>query len=231
MPEKKFELSPSISILIAGVVIAGAIIYVNQHPATPELAAVAQQAATPQNVSVRSPAASDHIIGSPSAPVVLIEYSDFQCPFCQLIYPTIKKIVDDSNGQVAWVMREFPLVQIHPNAGPAANAAECIAAQAGSTGFWKFADTIFANQSKMSDAFYASIAQGLGINMSQYNTCVQNSQYQKQIDADAAEAQSAGGQGTPFTIVLNTKTGKAVPVSGAVSAAQLQAAITQVKGN
>jgi protein-disulfide isomerase len=94
-------------------------------------------------VTIRKPSDTDHIIGSPTAPIVLVEYSDFQCPYCQMIHPDLQKIVSESNGQIAWVYRNFPLYQIHPQATPAANAAECIAEQLGNTGFWKFANTIF----------------------------------------------------------------------------------------
>ena len=94
-------------------------------------------------LAMRAPSASDHIIGSPTAPIVLVEYSDFQCPYCKMIHPSLKQIVSDSNGQVAWVYRDFPLYQIHPEAENSANAAECIAAQLGNDAFWSFGDTIF----------------------------------------------------------------------------------------
>ncbi|MES2006793.1 MAG: thioredoxin domain-containing protein [Patescibacteria group bacterium] len=93
--------------------------------------------------TIRPPSASDHIIGSPTAPIVLVEYSDFQCPYCQMIHADLKRIVSESNGSVAWVYRNFPLYQIHPQATPAANAAECIAEQLGSEGFWQFTNTVF----------------------------------------------------------------------------------------
>lgn len=95
--------------------------------------------------TIRMPSASDHIIGSATAPIVLVEYSDFQCPYCQMVHPTLKRIAEESNGTIAWVYRNFPLYQIHPQATPAALAAECIAAQLGNEAFWSFADTIFGN--------------------------------------------------------------------------------------
>jgi len=94
--------------------------------------------------TIRKPSESDHIIGSPTAPIVLVEYSDFQCPFCQMIHPSLQQLVSESNGKIAWVYRHFPLYQIHPQATPAANAAECIAEQLGNDGFWKFANTLLA---------------------------------------------------------------------------------------
>jgi protein-disulfide isomerase len=222
---KKFDISPSVAILISGVLIAGAIIYVNLHPATP--VAVADQPAAAASVNVPAPSANDHIIGSPSAPVVLVEYSDFQCPFCQMIYPTIKKIVDESNGQIAWVYREFPLESIHPQAKPAALAAECIAQQLGNDGFWKFADAIFSDQTKMSPTYYAQLAQQFGADPTKYASCIASQQTSDKIEASVTEAESNGGQGTPYTIVLAG--GKQVPISGALPYAQIMSVINSLK--
>ena len=238
MPEetthhKKFkgiELTPSVSIIIAGIIIAGAIIYTNQHSAS-VAAAAGTAPATTASTNVPAPSASDHIIGSPTAPIVLVEYSDFQCPYCQLIYPSIKQIVSQSNGQVAWVMREFPLYQIHPNAMPAANAAECIAAQLGNSGFWKFADDDFNNQANIGAAFFTAEAQKLGANMSAYNACISNSTYLPKIEQETTDAENSGGNGTPFTVVINTKTGKQYPIAGALPLAQIEAVIDQAKAS
>jgi len=223
-----FELTPSVSILIAGVIIAGAILYTNRHPA-PAAVAAAGANAPAATANVPMPSASDHIIGSPTAPIVMVEYSDFQCPYCQMIYPSLKKIVSDNNGQVAWVMREFPLYQIHPNAMPAANAAECIAEQLGSNGFWKFADDDFANQANIGADFFTAEAQKLGVDMTKYNACIKNSTYLNKIEAETSDAENSGGNGTPYTVVINTKTGKQYPISGALPYAQLVAVINQAK--
>jgi protein-disulfide isomerase len=224
--EKKFELSPSISILIAGFVIAGAIVFVNRYPAAQPVAAAGGAAPAPTSATVPAPSASDHIIGSPTAPIVLVEYSDFQCPYCAMIYPSLKDIVSKSNGQIAWVMRDFPLYQIHPNALPAANAAECIADQLGNAAWWKFADDDFNNQSSIGAAFFSAEAQKLGADMTKYNACVAASTFQNKIEGQIAEAEDNGGTGTPYTVIVNTKTGKQYPISGALPEAQIMAAIT-----
>jgi protein-disulfide isomerase len=229
MSDKKFsiELTPSVSIIIAGVIIAAAIIFVNQHPGAAAPAAAAAAGAAQGSGTVPAPTAADHVIGSLSAPIVLIEYSDFQCPYCQMIYPSLKDIVSKSNGQVAWVMREYPLYQIHSNAMPAAEAAECLASELGNDAFWKFADNDFANQSQIGPAQFAAEAQTLGADMTAFNACTSQNKFDSLIQAQIAEAQVAGGQGTPFTIVLNTKTGKEYPVAGALPEAQIQAVINQ----
>ncbi|MEI6864061.1 MAG: DsbA family protein [Candidatus Adlerbacteria bacterium] len=223
----KMEISPSVAILVAGVIIAGAILFTNNR--APAAAGVAAGTTAPTTVDVRPPTAGDHIVGSPTAPIVLIEYSDFQCPFCSVIYPTLKKIVTESNGQIAWVYREFPLTSIHPQAAPAANAAECIAAQLGNAGFWKYTDAVFANQQALTPEYSAGLAKQFGADPAKYAACVAASTYQKVIDADTAEAESLGGNGTPFTVVLNTKTHKALPASGALPYAQIMSVIKNVQ--
>src|SRR3989344_939049 len=107
------------------------------------MTAIEQASASAKTMDVRPPSAQDHIVGSPAAPIVLIEYSDFQCPFCSRVHPTLQRIVSESNGKISWVYRHFPLSSIHPQATPAANASECIAEQLGSDGFWKFAGIVF----------------------------------------------------------------------------------------
>jgi protein-disulfide isomerase len=234
-PKRKFkipsiQLTPSVSIIIAGVIIAGAIIFTNHAGTTVAAAnAPAGTGATVASANVPAPSASDHIIGSPTAPIVMVEYSDFQCPYCQMIYPSLKQIESTSAGKIAWVMRDFPLYQIHPNAMPAANAAECIAAQLGNAGWWQFADDDFANQANIGTAFFTAEAQKLGVNMTEYNTCVTNSTYLSKIEQDTTDAENAGGNGTPFTVIINTKTGKQYPISGALPLAQIQSVIAQAQ--
>src|SRR3989338_8711873 len=203
---KNFELNPSASILIAGVLIAGAIVFVNLQPQSPAAAAVAGGAQAPTTATnVRPPSAQDHIVGSLNAPLVLIEYTDFQCPFCSMVHPTLKKIVSESNGNIAWVLRNFPLESIHPNARPAALAAECIAQELGNDAYWKFADAMFADQSKISPAYLGQLALQLGAQKGAYEACLASPATAKKVDADAAEVQQNGGQGTPYTILYDKR--------------------------
>ncbi len=221
---KKFELTTPMAIVVVGVVIAAAIIFIHLTPTPTTAAAGAGQAA-----SVRAPEQSEHIQGSASAPIVMIEYSDFQCPYCQVIYPSLKKIQSESNGQVAWVMRNLPLTSIHPNAEPAAHAAECITDQLGNDGFWKYTDAVFNNQAQLSESFSTNVAISLGVNPLTYSACVSQKKHQDIIDQETLEAQTLGGQGTPFVVVLNTKTHKQVAVPGALPYAQLMTVINSVK--
>lgn len=216
---KKLEFSPSLSILIAGVLIAGAIIFVNQS----SKAANTNGEALPASTVVPAPSAEDHIMGDPQAPIVLIEYSDFECYYCAQVYPTLKRLVEESNGKVAWIMRHLPLESIHPEARPSALAAECIAEQLGNEGWWKFSDSMFADQQNMGQARYLALAGQLGADTGRYMSCVSSRKYDGKIDEQTAEAQVAGAQGTPYTVVYGY--GKSVPLSGALPYAQFVSVI------
>lgn len=169
----------------------------------------------PQVAKVLEPVSdSDHIRGDiKKAKVVLIEYSDFQCPYCGKHDPTMQKIMDEYGDDVAWVYRHFPL-SFHPNAIPAAIGSECANEQGK---FWEFADAMYADQAQISgsaadaDAFIADTAKALGLNMSSFNTCLDSGKYDDVIDADLASGSAAGVSGTPATFVNGTLVSGAVP--------------------
>ena len=221
-------LSMPITIIIGAIIIAGTIYLTRAPSAAPKNDVQGEQNA-PLNISIRPASAQDHIIGSPNAPIVLVEYSDFQCPFCSLIFPTLKKIVADSNGQIAWVYRNLPLPPtMHPNARPAAEAAECVAAELGNSAYWKFIDTVFTHQQSIGDAFYHKTAVALGADPTAFDACTEKQTYDARIVADETEAGNNGGSGTPYTIIVGKK-GAPVPFSGALPEAQILAKIKQVQ--
>lgn len=150
----------------------------------------------------------DHKQGQDNAKLVMIEYSDFQCPFCQKHHETMKKIVQDFGDKVQWVFRNFPLTQIHPFANKAALAAECASEQGK---FWEYADKLFENQSKFSDTYFGELANELKLNTNQFNTCVSSAKYQGKIDAQTADGQQAGARGTPATFLNGQLVPGAVP--------------------
>ena len=85
----------------------------------------------------------DHWRGSKNARFVLVEYSDFECPFCKRFHPTAQQLLDEYKGEIAWVYRHFPLTSLHAKAQKAAEASECVYEQRGDSAFWKFADLLF----------------------------------------------------------------------------------------
>lgn len=131
--------------------------------------------------------------GSATAPVEMIEFSDFQCPFCQRANPTVDQVLKTYGDRVRFVYRHYPLPN-HPNARPAAEAAACAAEQGK---FWPYHDRLFANPSKLADADLKQHAAELGLNASQFNSCVDTHKFRAQVEADMKAGEQAGVNGTP----------------------------------
>ncbi len=151
---------------------------------------------------------TDHILGNPNAPIVLVEYSDFDCPFCKKYHEeTIKPIMDEygATGKVALVYRHFPLQQLHPNAPKLAEASECVAELGGNDAFWKFSDLIFGEReinAQTDMTKLSSYATTAGVDATAFTTCLSEGRYTDKVNADLADGANAGVQGTPHTFVL-----------------------------
>ena len=161
----------------------------------------------------------DHIRGDPAAPVALVEYSDFECPFCKRFHPTVKRLVSESKGQLKWVYRHFPLDELHPGkARKEAVASECAAELGGNDAFWKFTDRFFeltpSNNRTDVDTVLPQIASEIGLDKARFASCLTSGRHDRRIAEDAQDAGASGGRGTPWSIVVS-KSGKAYPLSGA----------------
>lgn len=144
----------------------------------------------------------DHVRGSRSAQVFLVEYSDFECPFCQQFHSTAQQVLDEFGGDVAWVYRHYPLDQIHPKARPAALASECVAELGGNDAFWNFADAIFADQ-QVALADLPGTASGVGVNQSALQSCIDSDKYADHVENQLQEGIAAGVRGTPGNFIVN----------------------------
>lgn len=152
----------------------------------------------------------DPFQGDKDAPVQIIEFSDFQCPFCnrfwqQTYRELITKYVD--TGKAYFVYRDFPL-DFHPMAVPAAIAAECAREQGGDEVFFNFHDKIFATQQTWSTSndknFFKTLAKDVGVDQGKFDECFDNEKYKDEVMKDYADGQAAGVQGTP-TVFINGK--------------------------
>jgi protein-disulfide isomerase len=180
-------------------------------------------AGQPTAGTVSAPTEDDHLRGNPSAKITLIEYSDFECPFCARFHPTAQEAVDSYGDDVNWVYRHFPL-SFHLTAEPKAVASECVASLAGNDTFWEFADTLFADTS-IQTAKLADVAESVGVNRAAFQECLDNNEFLADVQADLASGQEAGVTGTPGTIVYNNETGESSLVPGALPLSQLSATI------
>ena len=135
--------------------------------------------------------------GVANAPIELVEFSDFQCPFCLRAQPTVEQVLNTYGDRVRFVYRHYPLPN-HPNARPAAEASAC----AGEQGkFWPYHDKLFANPSKLADADLKRGAAELGLDAAKFNACVDSHKYKGDVDADVKAGEDAGVNGTPAFFV------------------------------
>lgn len=139
--------------------------------------------------------------GNPDAKIVLIEYSDFQCPACKSASPIVKEIAQEYGEQVRIEFRHFPLTSIHPNAFNAAVAAECAFEQGK---FWEYHDKLFANQQALDRASLLRYAEELGLNAQEFSQCLDSSEAREAVMQDTSEAQALKLRGTP-SFILNGK--------------------------
>ncbi len=167
---------------------------------------------------------TDHIRGGKNAKVTLVEFSDFECPFCQRFYPTLKAMEEKFGDQIRVVYKHFPL-SFHPNARPLAIASEC----AGEQGkFWEFHDEIFASaNADSSDASLTAVAQKIGVSSTTLLTCVKSGKYDARVTEQMNQGGASGVQGTPHTIVIGPN-GELAPISGAQPANVVESVIQQM---
>jgi len=144
-------------------------------------------------------AATDPFLGRASAPVTLIEFSDFQCPFCQRVEPTLKRVRDTYGDKVRIVWKDFPLTQIHPQAFKAGEAAHC----AGDQGkYWEYHDRLFANQQALQPDDLKKHAADMGLAAPAFASCLDSSKYGERVRDGVAEGTRLGVNSTP-TIYVN----------------------------
>jgi protein-disulfide isomerase len=214
-----------LAIIIAGALVAAAVFFSGGISVTgPSGTQGTNEGGLPK---VRAlDAGKDHLRGDKGAKIVIVEYSDLQCPYCAQFHNTMKQVMDKygATKQVAWVYRQFPLDSLHPEARPAAIASECIAKAKGNEAFWRFADAIFANQAGMNAAFYESFAGQEGISVADFQKCITDPATAQLVSEDEQEVLSQGARGTPYSVVF--KDGKVVGViPGYVDFANAQASI------
>lgn len=217
--------------IIIGALIIGAAIYI-AYVANKDANAVAKPSAAGKKVENMQPvAADDWILGSPNAAIVIVEYSDFECPYCRQFHQTLHRLVDEhgKSEEVAWVFRHFPIAQLHKKAATEALAAECAGSIGGNEAFWKYADLLFSS-GKGNDTLDLSIlptlAQAVGIDQTKFGNCMEGKYLMSRVEAEFKDAVAAGGSGTPYSILVVD--GKRYPISGAQPYPAMKAIIQSI---
>jgi len=193
-------------------------------PANPQLAALMGIPKDPVSVD-------GAVLGRADAPVTLVEFSDFQCPFCvrhvKQTFDRIKAAYVDT-GKVRYVFRQYPIESLHPQAWGAARAAECADRQGK---FWQMHTTIFDNQKQMSEADLKGYARNAGVDLAAYDKCVADPAVTAKITRDLEEGSRIGVTGTPMFFIGKMENGKLRTikrVNGAESFERFQQAIDAV---
>ena len=171
-------------------------------------------------------------MGNPNAEISIIEYSDFECPYCQAFHKTPKVVLEQYQGRVNWVYRHFPLEFHNPVAQKTAEASECVAELGGNEAFWAFTDATYErgpvnNEAKALEDIRYMVKQ-LGIDETAFSTCLDSSKYAERVIEDLKEGSSIGINGTPGTVLLHNDNGAVRLISGAVPPESLAASIEQL---
>lgn len=216
-----------ISILVAGVLIAGAVFYSNSQPGEGtgnEHNAMETENSGAASIGIREVDESDWIKGDVSAPVKLVEYSDTECPFCARLHETMNEVIAEYDGsEFAWVYRHLPLTQIHPTAGIQGNALECAGELGGNDAFWAYTDQLYrealAGSAVRLDRL-PGIATDNGLDQGAFVACLDEGRHEDDVQQDADDAVQSAGHlggrvGTPYSVLVSEE--------GAFNAAALEA--------
>lgn len=168
-------------------------------------------------IKIKPVTSKDHIRGDlKKAQVVIVEFSDYDCPFCRRFHPTMKQIMSDYGDKVAWIYRHFPLDSLHPITRKKAEAAECVAKLGGNDAFWKFTDALYDSaRGKITINDLPNIAVEAGVKKSDFQKCLDSGETKDIVQSQYQDAVVSGGRGTPYSVVL-TRDGQKIPLEGAL---------------
>ncbi len=206
------------TLAVAMAVAVGAVVFagggssgeegLGETPEEPVAATATATAATPPPVAAAS-ADDDPFIGPADAPVTIIEFSDYQCPFCKRFRDeTLDQILETYEGKVRFVYRDFPLSSVHPYAQKAAEASECADDQGKS---WEYHDILFANQSVLDVASLKTYADQLGLDTATFNECLDEGKKSSEVGKDSEDARASGVTGTPAFFINGQLVSGAIP--------------------
>jgi protein-disulfide isomerase len=217
-----------LAIVVAGIFIAGAI-FVNTKGDNGDTPTPDGNGDTPE-ITMAPITAEDHILGNPDADIVIVEYSDLECPFCKAFHATMNQVMDEygKDGRVAWVYRHFPLTSLHPKAQKEAEATECAAELGGNQGFWDFTNKIYdvtPSNNGLNLDLLPELAEEVGLDKVAFEACLESGKYEDKVKAQFDDARKAGASGTPYNLFVIGE--DIIPLEGAVPFEQLKGIIDQ----
>lgn len=219
---KGFKMNMPTAVVIAGMLIAGAL-------ALPKIVPVDSQAASVKSVDSQVASAevegkvlihpvdeNDYVKGAKNPKITLVEFSDFGCGFCGRFHPVLEQILEEHPEDVAWAYRQLPYRHVEASRG-----AECVGEHLGNEAFWSFTNTLFDNQNSIDNTLMEKVSGDLGLDSETFSECLESEEIAKRVDRDFTEATLIGVQGTPHTVVV-TETGREFSLRGALGYDQLK---------
>lgn len=237
MEQKNNNLSIPLAIVFAGILIAGAVVFTNSKGESRNIEPLVNAPQEPQyNLeAVRPVDDRDYVRGDRNAPIMIVEYSDTECPFCKQFHASMREVIGEyaSTGKVAWVYRHFPLDQLHRKAREEAHALECAGEIGGNDKFWQYTDRLYeitpANDG-LDLAELPRIAAYVGIDVARFNTCMESGRHNEKIESDLQNAVAMGGRGTPWSVIV-VKNEPKTPLPGALPASNLRQILDEAISN
>ena len=214
--QKSNTLTVPLAIVSAGGLDAGDIFLRENGSASPETnvgggkeAAVATEPSPLPSAIALKPIdeTRDHIRGSPNAEVIVVEFSDTECPFCKRFHETMRQIISDygKSGKVAWVYRHFPIIGLHSKAPKEAEALECAGEQGGNGKFWEYTDRLFSvtpSNDGLDPDTLPSIAAEVGLQQGLFVSCLSSGRHASRVQSDYEDGVAAGVGGTPHSVLV-----------------------------
>lgn len=225
----EFKISTPSAVIVGALIIAGAIL-ISRTPGAGSDIQANKQVAPSEKIEIAPITEQDHITGGVNPDIILVEFSDIECPFCKVYHETMNKVVKDYNGKVAWVYRHFPLDNIHPKARKEAVATECAAELGGNDKFWEYLNKVIEitpSNNGLDLALLPKIATDIGLDKSKFETCLNSGKYDAKIESQYQDGIKTGVKGTPHTIVI-TKDGKMEALTGAQPYSTVKATIDRM---
>ncbi len=175
---------------------------------TTTAAAATTNTSTGQTFSSPKPVTdADYIRGNKDAKLTLVEFSDYECPFCKSFHPTLLTIMDQYKDKVRWVYRQFPL-SFHANAPKEAEAGLCVGKLGGQDKFWAFSDKIFERTTSNGTGFaltnLGALAKEVGVNQDKFQACLDSGEMTATVQAEEADGTASGVTGTPTALLLDS---------------------------
>lgn len=218
MQDNKYAVP--VAIVLAGALIAGALFFVKGGSDASETGGIKMPSAedVPQEVvKIRGVQQDDYIIGPKDAKLVIVEYSDFECPFCKRFHETMHEVAKAFPNDVAWVYRQFPLQTLHQKAPAESVASECVGKLGGNEAFWKFANKLYEvtpSNDGLDLAKMPEYAVEAGVDKDAFVACLDDEDVLAAVQTDFDEAVASGGQGTPYSLILYK--GEQLEIPGAI---------------